>query len=51
MVLNANMTIKHVIEIKIGIVINVNESLKSIACVKKILVGILAHVDIQNSKY
>ena len=51
MVVNANMTVKHVTEIKIGIEINVNGSLKSIACVKEILVWILAHYDIQNSKY
>ena len=38
------LTVQHVIQIKNGIMINVNASVKRIACVKKIIAGILPHV-------
>ena len=43
-VLSANCIVQHVIQIKNGILINVNFSVKGILCAKKIIVGILAHV-------
>ena len=44
MILNENSIVQHVIQIKNGIMINVNVSVKSIMRVRKIVVGILAHV-------
>ena len=43
-IVNANSIVQHVIQIKKGIIINVNKSPKSIARAKKIIFGILAHV-------
>ena len=44
MILNANLIAQHVIQIKNGIIINVNVSVKSIIRLKKTIIGILAHV-------
>ena len=44
MVVNASSIVKPVIQIKSGILISVNVSVKSITCAKKIIVGIVAHV-------
>ena len=41
---NINSIGQHVIHFKNGIMINVNVSVKSIACVKKIIAGIIANV-------
>ena len=41
---NANSTVQHVIQIKDGIMINVNISVKSMMRAKQDIVGILAHV-------
>ena len=43
-IVNVNSIVQHVIQIKKGIIINVNKSPKSIARAKKIIFGILAHV-------
>ena len=44
MIVNENSIVQDVIQIKRGITINVNVSIKSIAHTKEILAGILAHV-------
>ena len=44
MILNANSIVQDVIQIKNGIMINVNVSVTPIAHAEKIIVGILAHV-------
>ena len=45
MIENANLIGQHVIQIKNGMIVNVNESLKNIAHSKKINInGILVHV-------
>ena len=44
MTLNANLILQHATQIKNGIIINVNPSVKIIVCAKNIIVGILAHV-------
>ena len=41
---NANSIVQHVIQIKNGIMINVNVSVKSNAHAKKIIVGILTYL-------
>ena len=43
-ILNGNSIVQHIIQIKNGILINVNVSLKSVISAKKIIAGILAHV-------
>ena len=43
-IVNTNSIVQQVIEIKNGIMINVNVSVKSTVHVKKVLVGILAQV-------
>ena len=44
MTVNVNSIVQHVIKIKYRKVINVNVSVKSIICAKKIIAGILIHV-------
>ena len=44
MIVDRNSIVQHAIQIKHGIMININESVKSIIRTKKIIVGILAHV-------
>ena len=44
MTVKANSVVKHVIQIKNGIIKHVNISVKIIVHLKKIIVGILAHV-------
>ena len=44
MVLNVNSIVQHVIQIKNGIMRNVNVSVKGTGRVRKVIVGILAHV-------
>ena len=44
MILNANSIVQDVIQIKNGIMINVNVSVIPIARAEKIIVGILTHV-------
>ena len=44
MIVNANLILQHVIQIKNGIMKHTNASLKIILRSKKILVGILAHM-------
>ena len=44
MIVNANLIVQHVIQIKNRIMIIVNINVKNIAPVKKIIVGILAHI-------
>ena len=44
MIIHVNAIAQHVIQIKNGIITNTNVSVKSIVPVKKIIVGILAHV-------
>ena len=41
---NINSIGQHVIQFKNGIMINANVSVKSIACVKKVIAGIIANV-------
>ena len=43
--------VQHIIKIKNGIMINVNLSVKSIACAKTIIVGILSTCTCENSRY
>ena len=43
-IVNANSIVQHVIQIKNEIMVNINVSVKSILCAKKILVRILAQV-------
>ena len=44
MIVNANSIVQHIIQIKNEIMINVNVSLKSIVCGKKIITGFLENV-------
>ena len=44
MQINANSIVQHVIQIKNGIMINANASVKRIVCSKEIIVGIPVHV-------
>ena len=44
MISNANSIVQHVIQIKSGIMINVNVSAESVVYVKKIKAEIVAHV-------
>ena len=44
MIINPNSMIQHMIEIKNGLMTNVNMSVKNIALAKKIIAGILVHV-------
>ena len=44
MIANANSVTQHVIQIKNGITIHVNASVKNIACAKNMIVRILEHV-------
>ena len=44
MIVNANSIVAHVIQTKNGIIKHVNVNVKIIISVKKIIVGILAHV-------
>ena len=44
LIVNTNSIAQHVIQIKNLITINVNMSVKSTMCAKKIIAGILAHV-------
>ena len=43
MVVNPNSMVQHGVQIKNGIMMSVNVSVKRIACAKKIIVGILAN--------
>ena len=44
MYVNANLMVRSLIQIKSGIMINVNVSVKNLIYVKKIIFGILLHV-------
>ena len=44
MIINPNFMIQHMIEIKNGLMTNVNMSVKNIVLAKKIIAGILLHV-------
>ena len=44
MIVNANLTVEHVLQIKSWKMVNLNVSGKSIIGAKKIIVGILAHL-------
>ena len=43
-IVNANSIVQHLIQIKNGIIININASVKSIVRPKQIIVQILAHI-------
>ena len=50
MILNANSTAQHAIQIKNGIMINVDVSVKSTIRPKKTIVGILANVFVNTAQ-
>ena len=50
MIVNANSIVQYIIQIKSGIIKNVNVNVKAIASIKKVIVGILPHVFVR-TKY
>ena len=51
MVVNLNLIVQHIIQIKIGIMKHVNVSVKTIVRANKIIVGIQANVFVKMVKY
>ena len=44
MIINTNLTVQHLIQIKNGIIKQVSVNVKTIARTKKIITGMLAHI-------
>ena len=51
MIINENSIVHHVIQYKNGIIKHVNVNVQIIISVKKVIVGVLAHVFFENRKY
>ena len=49
MIINANLIVQHVIQVKNGMMIHANASVKIIVFAKKIIIGILAHVFVRTA--